>query len=250
MTKFRHSQEILSIQDSSVQSLSRVWLLVTPWTAACQASLSITNSWSLFKLISIESVMPSNHLILCRPLLLQSFPASGSFLGNQFFASGGQSIGVLALASVLPMNIQGWFPLGLIGFISLQSKGLKSFLQHHSSKASILRCSGFFIVQCSHPYMTTGKTIALTRWTFVGTICTDFGVQKNKVCHCFHRFPIYLPWSDGTPKYTQTLTMCCHMEEVVKCCMRVTVFYFYIGMEYRISSIKNEYCTWGYWIFQ
>ena len=91
---------------SSVQSLSHVRLFVTPRTAARQASLSITNSWSLLKHTSIESVMPSSHLILCRPLLLHSFPASGSFPRSQFFASGGQSIGVTASASVLPINIQ------------------------------------------------------------------------------------------------------------------------------------------------
>ena len=103
---------------------------------------------------------------------LQSFPALGSFLMSQFFTSGGQSIGASALASVLPMNIQGWFPLGLTALISLQSKGLdfKRLLQYHSSKASILRHSAFFTVQLSHPYMTTGKTIALTRWIFVGKV--------------------------------------------------------------------------------
>ena len=113
----------------SVQLLSHVLLLATPWIAAHQASLSITNSWSLLILMSIESVMPSNHLILCRPLLLPPsiFPslASGSFPMSHFFASGGQSIGVSASASVLPMNIQEiWFPLGWTGWISLQSKGL------------------------------------------------------------------------------------------------------------------------------
>ena len=100
-----------------------VQLFETAWTAACQASLSITNSQSLFKLISIELVMPSNHLILCRSLssCLQSFPVSGSFQMSQFFASGGQSIGVWASASVLPVNIQDWFPSGWTGWISLQS---------------------------------------------------------------------------------------------------------------------------------
>ena len=109
----------------SVQLLSYVRLFVIPWTVALQASLSITNSQSLLKLLSIESVMPSNHLILCRPLSshLQSFPAAGSFPVSQFFASGGQSIGVSASASVLPMNIQDRFPLGWTGWISLQSKG-------------------------------------------------------------------------------------------------------------------------------
>ena len=101
---------------------------------------------------------------------LQSFPTSRSFLMSQFFASGGQSIRVSASASVLPMNIQDWFPLGLTGWIFLQSKGLSSLLQHHSSKASVLQCSAFFIVQLSHPYMTTRKIIALTRQTFVGKV--------------------------------------------------------------------------------
>ena len=111
------------IQFSSVQSLNRVWLFVTPLTAECQASLSITNFWSLLKLMSIELVMPSNQLILFIPYssCLQSFPASGSFPVSRFFTSDGQSFG--ASASVLPMNIQ-WFPLGLTGLISLQSKGL------------------------------------------------------------------------------------------------------------------------------
>ena len=101
----------------------------------------------------------------------QSFPASGSFQMSQLFAWGGQSTGVSASASVLPMNTQDWSPLGWTAWISLQSKGLfKSLLQNHSSKASILQCSAFFIVQLSHPYMTTGKTIALTRRTFVDKV--------------------------------------------------------------------------------
>ena len=111
---------------SSVQSLSRVRLFATPWIAARLASLSITNSQSLLKFMSTVLVMPSNHLILCSPLLLllQSFPASGSFPVNQLFTSSGQSIGVSASTSVLPMNIQDWFPLELTGWISLLSKSL------------------------------------------------------------------------------------------------------------------------------
>ena len=102
---------------------------------------------------------------------LQSFPALGSFLMSQLFTSGGQSIGTSASASVLPMNIQDWFPLGWAGLISLQSKGtLKSLLQHYCSKASILQHSAFLMVQLSHPYMITGKTKALTRQTFVGKV--------------------------------------------------------------------------------
>ena len=113
-------------QFSPVQSLSHVRLFATPWIAVCQASLSITNCRSLFKLMSIELVMPSSHLILCVPFssCIQSFPASGSFQIIQFFPSSGQRIGVSASASVLPMNIQDWFPLGWTGCIPLQSKGL------------------------------------------------------------------------------------------------------------------------------
>ena len=116
-----------------VQLLSHARLLAAPWTAACQAFLSFTVSWSLLKLMSIELVMLSNHLILCHslPSCPQSLPASGSFTMSQFFTSGGQSIGASASASVLPMSIQGWFPLGLTGLISLQSTGL-SLLVHVS----------------------------------------------------------------------------------------------------------------------
>ena len=117
---------LVSYQFSSVQSLSHVQFFVTPWTAACQASLSITNSWRLLKLMSIESVMPStiSSSIIPFSSCLQSFPASGSFQISQFFTSGGQSTGATTSASVLPMNIQDWFSLGLTGLISLQSKGL------------------------------------------------------------------------------------------------------------------------------
>ena len=120
----RHNE--CSTLTASVQLLSYIQLFVTPWTAARQASLSITNSQSLLKLIPIKSVMPSNHLILCYPLLLlpSTFPASGSFPTSQSFISGGQSTGTSVSASGLPMNAQEWFPLGLTGLISLQSKGL------------------------------------------------------------------------------------------------------------------------------
>ena len=104
----------------------------------------------------------------------QCFPASGYFPMSQFFTSGSQSIGASASASVLPMNIQEWYPLGLNGLICLQSRELSRVFQHHSSKASILQCSTFFIVQFSHPYMTPGKTIALTRWTFVDKVMSLF----------------------------------------------------------------------------
>ena len=117
-----------NVHFSSVPLLSHVWLLATPWTAACQASLSFINSRSLLKLMSIELVMPFNHLILCRPLLLPPsiFPSifQGSFQMSQVFTSDGQSIGVSASASVFPMNIRGWFPLVWTGWIFLLSKWL------------------------------------------------------------------------------------------------------------------------------
>ena len=126
---FKNSiMSISQLQFSSVQSPSRVQLFATPWTAAYQASLSITNSQSLLKFMVIELVMPSNHLILCWPLLLPPsiFPSIRVFFFqmSQFFTSAGQRIGVSASASVLPMNIQDWFPLGWTGWISLQSKRL------------------------------------------------------------------------------------------------------------------------------
>ena len=148
---------------------------------------------------------------------------------SRFFKSGGQSIGASEAASVLSVSIQGWFPLGLAGLISLPSKEFLSLLQYHSSKASLLRCSVFFMVQLSHPYMTTGETIALTRRTYVNKVMSllfnmlsrlvitflpkskrlliswlqspsavILEPPKNKVWHCFHCFPIYFPWSDGT----------------------------------------------------
>ena len=199
---------------------------MTPWTSAYQASLSITNSWSLLKLMSIESVMPSNHLILCYPLLLlpSIFP----------------TIRVFSNESVLPIRwLKYWsfsFSIspsnehsGLISFRMdwldlLAVQGTLKSLQHHTSKASILRHSAFFTVQLSHSYMTNGNTIALTRRTFVGKVMSllfnmlprlvinflprskclliswlqspsavILEPPKNKVCHCFHCFLIYLP---------------------------------------------------------
>ena len=209
---------------SSVQSLSRVQLFATPWIAAHQASLSITNSWSLLKLMSIESVMPSNHLILCRPLLLPPsiFPSIRIFSNESVLCLMWPKYWSFTF-SISPSNEYSGvisFRMDWLDLLTVQGT-LKSLLQHHSSKASIFRCSAFFIIQISHPYMTTGKTIALTRQTFVDkvmsllfnmlsslvisssskeqasfnfmaaiTICSDFGAPQNKVCHCFL---IYLP---------------------------------------------------------
>ena len=135
---------------SSVQSFSHVWLFETPWTAACQASLSITNSWNLLKLTSIESVShPTiSSSVVSFSSCLKSFSASGSFLMSQFFASGGQSIGASASASVLPVNIQDWFPLGWTGWISLQSKGLSRVFS--DTKVAFAALSSHFSFSCTH----------------------------------------------------------------------------------------------------
>ena len=160
-----------SVQFSSVQLLSRVRFFANPGTSARQASLSITSSWSLPKPMSIESVMPSNHLILCRPLLFlpSIFPSIRVFSSKSALHIRWPKYWTFSF-NISPSNEH----LGLISFrmdwldlLAVQGT-LKSLLQHHSSKASILRSSAFFMVQLSHPYMTTGKTIALARGTFVG----------------------------------------------------------------------------------
>ena len=150
-----------------VQLLSCVRLFVTPWTAARQASLSIAVSQSLLKLMSIVSVIPSNHLVLCQPLLLPSiFPSIRAFSNESALLIRWPKYWSFCFSIILPNNIQGWFPLG-----SPTVQGtLKSLLQHHSSKASILQHSAFFYVQLPHPYTTTGKTIVLTIQTFVGKV--------------------------------------------------------------------------------
>ena len=154
----------------SVQSLSHVRLFATPWTAARPASLSITNSQSLLKLMSIESVMPSHRLILCHPLLPSVFPSIRVF-SNELVLHIREPKYWSFSFSISPSNEYS----GLISFrmdwLDLAVQGtLKSLLQHHSSKTSILWRSAFFIVQLSHPYMTTGKALALTRRTYVGKV--------------------------------------------------------------------------------
>ena len=145
----------------------------TPWTAAHQASLSITNSWSLLKLMSIESVMTSNHLILCRPLLLPPsiFPRVRVFSNESVLCFKWPKYWSFSF-SISPSNEHpGLISFGMDCLDLLAVQGtLKSLLQHHSSKASIIWHSAFFIVQLSHPYITPGKTITLTRWTFVDKI--------------------------------------------------------------------------------
>ena len=165
------------VQFSSVQSLSRVQLFVTPWTVARQASLSITNSWSLLKLMSTESVMPSNHLILCpRPLLpLPSlFPSIRVFSNESTLCIRWPKCWSFSF-SISPSNEHPGLICRMDWLDLLAVQGtFKSLLQHHSLKASIFRHSAFFTVQLSHPYTTTGKTIALTRWTFVGKVVSAF----------------------------------------------------------------------------
>ena len=220
-----------SHQFSSIQSLSHVQLFATPWTAACQTSLSITNSCNLLKLMSIKSVMPSNHVILCHPLLLPPsiFPSIRVFSSESVLCIRWPEDWSFSF-SISPSNEYSGlisFRMDWLGLLAVQGT-LKSLLQHHGSKASVLQRSALFMVQLSHPYMTTGKTIVLTRCTFFGkvmsllfnmlsrlviifskeqaffnfmaavTICSDFGAPQNKVCHCFHCFPIYLPLSYGT----------------------------------------------------
>ena len=216
-----------SVQLSSVAQSCPT--LCNPMTAARQASLSIANSRSLLKLMSIESVMPSNHLILCYPLLLPSiFPSIRGFSNESILHIRWPKYWNFSFSISPPKEHPGLisFRMDWLDLFAVQET-LKSLLQHHSSKASILQPSAFFMVQLSHPYMTTGKTIALTTQIFVGKVMSllfnmlswsklffqrvsvliswlqspsavILELKKNKICHCFHCFPIYLPGSDGT----------------------------------------------------
>ena len=163
----------MSVQFSSVQSLIRVQLFATPWIAACQPSLSITNSRSSLRLTSIESVMPSSHLILCRPLLLlPPIPPSIRVFSNESTLRMRWPKYWSFSFSILPSKEHSGlisFRMDWLDLLAVQGN-LKSLLQHHSSEASILWHSAFFTVQLSHPCMTTGKNIALNRRTFVGKV--------------------------------------------------------------------------------
>ena len=208
------------IQSVQFSRLSHVRLFVTPWTAAHQASLSIANFRSLLKLTSVELVMPSNHLILYHPLLLlpSIFPSIKVFSNQSVLRIRWPKYWSFSF-SISPSNEYSGlisFRIDWLDLLAVQGT-LKSLLQHHSSKASILRHSACFVVQLSHPYMTTGKIIALTRRTFVGKVMSllfnmlsgfviaflprskcllvswlqspsavIFGVQESKICHCFH----------------------------------------------------------------
>ena len=205
-----------------IQSLSYVWLFATPWTAACQVSLSFTISQSLFKLMSIESMMPSDHLILCRPLLLlpSILPSLGVFSNELVLHIRWPKYWSFSISLSNEYSGLISFRINWLDLLAVQET-LKILLQPDSSKASILQCSAFFMVQLSHPHMTTGKTIALTIQTFVAKWClfflisclgchsfpskeqasfnivttvtvhSDFGAQenKNKISHHFQFFP-------------------------------------------------------------
>ena len=175
----------INTQFSSVQSLSRVRLFATPWITARQASLSITNSRSSPRLISIESVMPSSHLILCGPLLLlPPIPPSVRVFSNEStLRMRWPKYWSFSFSIIPPKKIPGLisFRMDWLDLLAVQGT-LKSLLQHHSSTASILQCSAFFTVQLLHPYMTTGKTIALIIWTFVGKVMSLlFNMLSNYV---------------------------------------------------------------------
>ena len=163
----------LNLLFSLLQSLRHVRLFVTPWTAACQAFLYVTNSRSLPKLMSIESVMPSNHLIFCHPLLLLPpvFPSIRVFSNESTLRMRWPKYWSFSFSIIPSHEHPGLisFRMDWLDLLAVQGT-LKSLLQHHSSKLSSLRCSAFFTVQLSYPYMTTGKTTALIRWTFVGKV--------------------------------------------------------------------------------
>ena len=170
---FAPATTLLGLLCPLVQSLSHVWLFATPWTTACQASLSITNSRSLPKFMSIELVMPSSHLILCCPLLLlpQIPPSIRAFSSESTLHMRWLKYWSFSFSISPSKEHPGLisFRMDWLDLLAVQGT-LKSLLQHHSSKASILLHSAFFTVQLSHPYMTTRKIIALTRWTFFGKV--------------------------------------------------------------------------------
>ena len=182
---------------SSVQSLSYDRLFVTPWTAACQASLSITNTWSLLKFMSIKSVIPSNHLILWRPLLLPSiFPSIRVFSNESVLHIKWPKYWSFSL-SISPSNEHPGviFRTDWLDRLAVQGT-LKSLFQHHSSKISILWHSAFFIVQLSHPYMTTGKNIALTRQIFVDKVISLLFNMLSRLVIAFlpRSKPLLISW--------------------------------------------------------
>jgi len=254
------------LQFSSDLSLSRIWLFATPWITAHQASLSITNPRSSLKLMSIESMMPSSHLILCRPLLLlPPIPPSIRVFSNK------STLRITKYWSfsfnISPSNEHP----GLISFrmvwldlLSVQGT-LKNLLQHHSSKASILQCSAFFTVQLSHPYRTTGKTIALTRWTFVGKVMSLF---FNMLSRLIINFPpkskhLLIPWLQSPytvilePPKVKSDTVSPSISHKVMGSEAMILVFWMLSFKptFSLSSLRAEYfsvfspflccCVWG-----
>ena len=211
---------------SSVQLLSCVRFFATPWTAACRLPCpSQTPGAYLNSCLSSKWCHPTISSSVVPFFHLQSFPASGSFQMSQFFASGGQSIGVSASASVLPMNIKRLisFRMDWLDLLAVQET-LKSLLQYHSSKALILPCSAFFIVQLSHPYMTTGQTIGLTRWTFVGKVMSLLFNMLSRLVITFLPRSKHLSWLQSPsavilePPKIKSLTVEVQWSEVTQSC--------------------------------
>ena len=210
------NSEIDLCQFSSIQSLSHVQLFVTPWTAARQASLSITNSQSLLKLMSITLVMPSSHVILCHPLLLplSIFPSIRGFSNESVLPIMWPKYWSFTF-SISPSNDYSElisFRMDWLDLLAVQGT-LKSLLQYHSSKASILWCSALFIVQLSHPYMATGKTIVLTRWTFDGQVMSLL----------FNMLSSFSSKEQVSFDFMAAVTICSDLEPPLKKCLIVCI---------------------------
>ena len=222
LVQFSHTH---SVQFSSVQSLTHVRLFATPWTAARQASLFITNSWSLLKFMSIESVMLSNHLNFCHPLLPPSIFTSIRVFSKESVLSIRQSKYWSFSFSISPSN-------GYSGLMSFRMDWLdllavlgtlKSLLQHHSLKASIIWHSAFFIVQLSHPYMTTGNIIALTRRTFVGKVMSLLFSMLSRL------FITFIPRSK-------------HLSIIIYYCRSHLLFHGYLRSQKQTFLMLVQYC--------
>ena len=259
----------INFQFSSVQSLSRVRLFATSWIAARQASLSITNSQSSLRLTSIESVMPSSHLILCCPLLLLSPipPSIRVFFSESTLQMRWPKYWNFSFSISPSKEIPGLiFRMNWLDLVAVQGT-LKSLFQHHNSKASILQCSPFFTVQLSHPYMTTGKTIALTRQTFIGKVISllfnmpsrlviTLYYRKNQVCDFI--FYKMINHDDSKQKVLHMVSLSItilkdrserkfqHQAEVHHLCMKEKWFEVRIYMNY--WSMANSSANWsGAW---
>ena len=277
---YSHDHKVISVHFDSVQFNCTIVSICTPMDCRTLGLPVHHQLLSLLKLMSIESVMPSNHLILCHPLFLSPsiFPSIRVF-SNESVLCIRWPKNLSFNFSISPFNEYSglsFFRMDWLDLLVVQGT-LKSLLQHHSSKASILWHSAFFTIQLSHPYMTTGKTIALTRWTFVGKVMSLLfnkpsrsviaflprsksllvpwlqspsavileHLPPNKVCHCFHCFPVYLPWSDGPDAMILVFWMLSF-----KPTFSLSSFTFKRHFSSSLSAIR--WChlrIWGYWYF-